>query len=174
MFGYPTGIGTLIVKKSLLAQLERPRFSEGTVDVVQVPGKIFTRSTVLHEQFEVRDVALQWAYANFLLCVESPYIGWNNQLCTITGCYERTSLCCNIFSIYPSSAFNFADVSGIFSFRALPRHFRPTSGADPVAGSHSKVPFCWRASGYGVHPGRDILRRASTLQSSTLRTIFLT
>ena len=69
MFGYPTGIGALIVKKSLLVQLKRPWFSGGTVDIVQVPGKIFTRSPVLHEQFEVRDAALLRAYINFLLCV---------------------------------------------------------------------------------------------------------
>lgn len=53
MFGFPTGVGALIVKKSFLAELKRPWFSGGTVDVVQVPGSIVTRSTELHEQFEV-------------------------------------------------------------------------------------------------------------------------
>ncbi|KAG2135595.1 PLP-dependent transferase [Suillus cothurnatus] len=52
MFGYPTGVGALIVKESFLEILERPWFAGGTVDVVQVPGSIFTRTRVLHEQFE--------------------------------------------------------------------------------------------------------------------------
>lgn len=53
MFGYPTGVGALIVKKSFLAQLKRPWFAGGNVDVVQVPGNIFTRAKLPHEQFEV-------------------------------------------------------------------------------------------------------------------------
>ncbi|KAG1792811.1 PLP-dependent transferase [Suillus plorans] len=52
MFGYPTGVGALIVKESFLEILERPWFAGGTVGVVQVPGSIFTRTSVLHEQFE--------------------------------------------------------------------------------------------------------------------------
>lgn len=52
MFGFPTGVGALVVKKSFLAQLKRPWFAGGTVDVVQVPGSIVTRSHSLHEQFE--------------------------------------------------------------------------------------------------------------------------
>lgn len=53
MFGYPTGVGALVVKKSFLAQLQRPWFAGGTVDVVQVPGNIVTRAHLPHEQFEV-------------------------------------------------------------------------------------------------------------------------
>jgi len=53
MFGYPTGVGALIVKESFLKTLERPWFAGGTVDVVQVPGSIVTRASSLHEQFEV-------------------------------------------------------------------------------------------------------------------------
>ncbi|KAF9649497.1 PLP-dependent transferase [Thelephora ganbajun] len=52
MFGFPTGIGALVVKKSFLSQLKRPWFSGGNVNVVQVPGKLVTRSHELHEQFE--------------------------------------------------------------------------------------------------------------------------
>lgn len=58
MFGYPTGVGALIVKESFLEILERPWFAGGTVGVVQVPGSIFTRTNVLHEQFEV------WFFSN--------------------------------------------------------------------------------------------------------------
>lgn len=69
MFGYPTGVGALVVKKSFLAQLRRPWFAGGTgtftksslftsthripVDVVQVPGTTVTMAPHLHEQFEV-------------------------------------------------------------------------------------------------------------------------
>lgn len=53
MFGFPTGVGALIVKESFLAQLNRPWFAGGNVDVVQVPGTLVTRSYEIHEQFEV-------------------------------------------------------------------------------------------------------------------------
>ncbi|KAI6100602.1 pyridoxal phosphate-dependent transferase [Pisolithus sp. B1] len=52
MFGYPTGVGVLVVKESFLELLERPWFAGGNVDVVQVPGTIVTRSASLHERFE--------------------------------------------------------------------------------------------------------------------------
>ncbi|KAJ7072924.1 methyltransferase type 11 [Mycena amicta] len=52
MFGFPTGVGALVIKKSFLTKLKRPWFAGGTVNVVQVPGAIVTRSPVLHEQFE--------------------------------------------------------------------------------------------------------------------------
>ncbi|KAJ7647907.1 PLP-dependent transferase [Roridomyces roridus] len=52
MFGFPTGVGALVVKKSFLKQLKRPWFAGGTVNLVQVPGTIVTRSQELHEQFE--------------------------------------------------------------------------------------------------------------------------
>jgi selenocysteine lyase/cysteine desulfurase len=53
MFGFPTGVGALIVKKTFLSQLRRPWFAGGTVDVVQVPGSIVTKAREPHEQFEV-------------------------------------------------------------------------------------------------------------------------
>ncbi|OJA20803.1 hypothetical protein AZE42_06511 [Rhizopogon vesiculosus] len=52
MFGYPTGVGALVIKESFLETLERPWFAGGTVNVVQVPGSIVTRANNLHEQFE--------------------------------------------------------------------------------------------------------------------------
>ena len=54
MFGYPTGVGALIVKKSFLKQLRRPWFAGGTVDFVQAPGTLVTPALNLHEQFEVK------------------------------------------------------------------------------------------------------------------------
>lgn len=56
MFGYPTGVGALIVKESFLKQLRRPWFAGGTVDFVQAPGTVVTPSPNLHEQFEVKPV----------------------------------------------------------------------------------------------------------------------
>jgi len=38
MFGYPTGIGALIARKSALAKLRRPWFAGGTITVVSVQG----------------------------------------------------------------------------------------------------------------------------------------
>ncbi|KAH8096784.1 PLP-dependent transferase [Cristinia sonorae] len=52
MFGFPTGVGALVVKESFLAQLERPWFAGGTVDVVQAPGNIVTLVSEMHERFE--------------------------------------------------------------------------------------------------------------------------
>ena len=54
MFGFPTGVGGLIAKKSFLEKLQRPWFAGGTVDVVQVPGAGFTVAQEIHERFEVR------------------------------------------------------------------------------------------------------------------------
>lgn len=53
MFGFPTGVGALIAKESFLAQLHRPWFAGGTVDVVQAPGNLHTMAAEIHEQFEV-------------------------------------------------------------------------------------------------------------------------
>jgi len=52
MFGFPTGVGALVIKKSFLAELKRPWFGGGTVAVVQAPGLMFARSHIIHEQFE--------------------------------------------------------------------------------------------------------------------------
>lgn len=54
MFGFPSGVGALVVKKSFLARLQRPWFAGGTVDVVQTPGTIVTMTNEMHERFEVR------------------------------------------------------------------------------------------------------------------------
>lgn len=41
MFGYPTGLGALIAKKSALAKLHRPWFAGGTITVASVQGDKF-------------------------------------------------------------------------------------------------------------------------------------
>ena len=53
MFGYPTGVGALIAKKSFLAKLERRWFSGGTIDFVQAPGKLTLHAKDLNARFEV-------------------------------------------------------------------------------------------------------------------------
>ncbi|KAJ3995668.1 pyridoxal phosphate-dependent transferase [Lentinula boryana] len=53
MFGFPTGVGALVIRKSFLRLLRRSRpwFAGGTVDVVQVPGNVRTMKGV-GEEFE--------------------------------------------------------------------------------------------------------------------------
>ena len=58
MFGFPTGVGCLVAKKSFLRRLRRPWFAGGTVGVVQVPGTGFALARELHEQFEVSSLNL--------------------------------------------------------------------------------------------------------------------
>lgn len=56
MFGYPTGLGALVVKKSVLMDvLQRPWFGGGTVDLVQTPNTMIKRALVPNERFEVSD-----------------------------------------------------------------------------------------------------------------------
>lgn len=76
MFGYPTGVGALIVKESFLATLKRPWFAGGTVNIVQVPGTLVTRAAKLHEQFEV-STSPETIYLEMADCMRA---GWNNKL----------------------------------------------------------------------------------------------
>lgn len=39
MFGYPTGVGALIARRSTLARLQRPWFAGGTISIVSVQGE---------------------------------------------------------------------------------------------------------------------------------------
>jgi molybdenum cofactor sulfurtransferase len=58
MFGYPTGVGALIAKKSFLEKLSRTWFSGGSVDFVQAPGKLTLHAKDLTARFEVRGISL--------------------------------------------------------------------------------------------------------------------
>ena len=53
MFGYPTGVGALIAKKSFLRKLERKWFSGGSVEFVQTPGSLIIHAEDLAARFEV-------------------------------------------------------------------------------------------------------------------------
>ncbi|GJE97554.1 PLP-dependent transferase [Phanerochaete sordida] len=52
LFGFPTGVGALVVKESFLAELSRPWFAGGTVDLVQAPGMVHRLSDDMHSRFE--------------------------------------------------------------------------------------------------------------------------
>ena len=102
MFGFPTGIGALVVKKSFLARLDRPWFAGGTVDVVQVPGKGFTRAEHLHEQFEVRIIA--FVVLPCLIDGTMPFTtcaGWDDQLHDASLDSRGTEIFINVPSIPP-------------------------------------------------------------------------
>jgi molybdenum cofactor sulfurtransferase len=75
MFGFPTGVGALIIKESFLRVLQRPWFAGGNVDIVQVPGTIVTRAEVPYQQFEVCSLELRVIMA---LTTEIP--GRHDQL----------------------------------------------------------------------------------------------
>ena len=53
MFGWPTGVGALVVREAFLERLGRPWFAGGTVDVVQAPGEVVTMAGEAYERFEV-------------------------------------------------------------------------------------------------------------------------
>jgi molybdenum cofactor sulfurtransferase len=52
MFGYPTGAGALIARRSALAKLERPWFSGGTITVASVQGEGWYRLAPAPAAFE--------------------------------------------------------------------------------------------------------------------------
>lgn len=76
MFGFPTGVGCLVAKKSFLRQLKRPWFAGGTVDVVQVPGSGYTAAQQVHEQFEVLSPSHlpEFCLSNYPACRTEPSI----------------------------------------------------------------------------------------------------
>jgi len=99
MFGFPTGVGALVVKKSFLSQLKRPWFSGGNVDVVQVPGRLVTRSHELHEQFEVR---ISFPYSTPMYMGSHSSAGRHGELCPPIGGHGRTSATLRLYAIHPS------------------------------------------------------------------------
>ena len=110
MFGFPTGVGALVVKKSFLSQLKRPWFSGGNVDVVQVPGRLVTRSHELHEQFEVR---VSFSYDTATQIGSCPPTGRHSKLCSPICGHGRTSIALRIYAIPPSQALLSNNVPGL-------------------------------------------------------------
>ena len=83
MFGFPTGVGALVVKKTFLEKLNRPWFAGGNVSIVQVPGTIVTRAADLHERFEVGRLPNLTPF----LADPSLHAGWNHKLFELTRHY---------------------------------------------------------------------------------------
>ena len=101
MFGFPTGVGALVVKESFLKDLQRPWFAGGTVDVVQVPGTLVTMTESVREQFEVRET-LHYATVFRSLTISLCATGRNDQLSQSTRSYTRTQIPINVHAT-PSS-----------------------------------------------------------------------
>jgi molybdenum cofactor sulfurtransferase len=55
IFGFPTGIGALVLASGIGAWLreKRPWLAGGTVEVVQAPGSVVGRAAAIDEAFEV-------------------------------------------------------------------------------------------------------------------------
>lgn len=100
MFGFPTGVGCLVAKKSFLRQLKRPWFAGGTVEVVQVPGTGFTAAHEIYEQFEVLFVPSP------LGCdlLKSYRVGWNHQFCQPCCGYKGVEYTVSIYQLPPATA----------------------------------------------------------------------
>jgi hypothetical protein len=88
MFGFPTGIGALVLAPGIGAWLreKRPWFAGGTVDVVQVPGTAVGRTTAIDEAFEV---SVSNCGINVGWVPEPKYLGWDAQLHPSPGGDDR-------------------------------------------------------------------------------------
>lgn len=102
MFGFPTGVGCLVAKKSFLRQLKRPWFAGGTVDVVQVPGIGLTAARELHEQFEVPTLSP----SSRCDLLKLSRLGWNNQFYKSCCGHKRIE---HVVSIYRLLTFAIVD-----------------------------------------------------------------
>ena len=117
MFGYPTGVGALVIKTAFLAQLKRPWFAGGTVDIVQVPGNIITRACQPHEQFEVcrppseiptLDSLDNWTYLK---------LGWDNQLPATARHHPWIALPIGLSAVSTHAAFVSSFILDVFSVK---------------------------------------------------------
>lgn len=93
MFGFPTGVGALVVKEEFLSSLQRPWFAGGTVDVVQVPGSIVTMAEDVREQFEV---STTFMLVRAIALKASIFLGWHDQLPESSSCHARITVPFNI------------------------------------------------------------------------------
>lgn len=114
MFGYPTGVGALIIKTAFLAQLKRPWFSGGTVDVVQVPGNIVTRACQPHEQFEVCLPLSDMQHLIYWACLKP---GRDDQLPAAARHYSWIALPIGLPAVSTHAAFVSAFILDVFSVK---------------------------------------------------------
>lgn len=68
MFGWPTGVGALILRPGIGEWLRKSRvwFAGGTVGVVQVPGVVRGWSAKVEESFEVRFLPSAFCFVEVL------------------------------------------------------------------------------------------------------------
>jgi selenocysteine lyase/cysteine desulfurase len=76
MFGYPTGMGCLLMRKEVSGKMQRPWFGGGTVEMVTVPTKAFTAAAG-HRKFEDGTINYLSFYAislglSFLQSIQKP------------------------------------------------------------------------------------------------------
>lgn len=84
MFGYPTGVGCLIVKHAALAKLKRPWFAGGTVEVVSIQGNGY----YLHEGYS----AFEDGTANFLSLAAIPIGILHLRAVNVKKIHERVTI----------------------------------------------------------------------------------
>jgi hypothetical protein len=130
MFGFPTGVGALVVKESFLRLLKRPWFAGGNVDVVQVPGSIVTRVQTMHQQFEV---CLRLRFRRLRLTV---FAGWYYQLPVTASCDAWTSISLRLPPLPPASSLLPAPLFDLVALQfaaRIDRHAsRPNSVPNPI------------------------------------------
>lgn len=75
-FGYPTGVGALVIKKSLMGRMRKSYFAGGTVKFVSVPGPGYETETG-YARFEVSE-APQYHFFKRVRA-DSGMTGWNAE-----------------------------------------------------------------------------------------------
>ena len=166
MFGFPTGVGALVVKKSFLSQLKRPWFSGGNVDVVQVPGRLVTRSHELHEQFEVR-VSFSCSTQRKSAYISST--GRDSELYPPIGGHRRTSTTLCLYAIPSPQALLFDNILGFVATKDQARFDRPPGGLYLIAETEHAAQSHRRTSRNGFYSLPDIPVGRSTFQMCVLR-----
>jgi hypothetical protein len=137
MFGYPSGVGALVAKKSFLAELTRPWFAGGTVDIVQVPGMAVTMSTDSHERFEVSPELF------LLLHERSQFSGWYNQLYQSARNNTRHPTPIHLHALPPPPTIMPHSPPHNIAFPTTPRNHSHPPRPDPLPGTVHNAEIRW-------------------------------
>ncbi|KAF5365976.1 hypothetical protein D9758_006673 [Tetrapyrgos nigripes] len=160
MFGFPTGVGALIVRKSFLNELRRPWFAGGTVEVVQVPGNIVTRSQEPHEQFEDGTI-------NYLTL---PAVTDGLRFLSAYLPFLPLRLSCLVYHMATSLSKMRHDVTGIPVVRILSRApSKPLTSVGELSETGSTVSLIFFDSSGHMIPN-SFIEYAATKQNISLRT----
>ena len=130
MFGFPTGVGALIVKEEFLRFLQRPWFAGGTVSLVQAPGMVFTMAENPMERFEVR------LFNAVIVYCSCYFTGWNHQLLEPAGDHKRSQFPVNLSSIPPASSFMSSSLSSRRAGKFEARCQRCACGSYSLTATH--------------------------------------